>query len=335
MSVKKLSQEKELFNSRLEVEITGKEIDHVIINTLRRIILSEVPVYCWDEFEINKNESTFNNSQLRLFLRNIPVIGITDIPKKVPKVKKVNANANANDDEEDDEEMRQDLKGMIGIDDIDTEDKVKVDGSSLNQMSFYLNYHNKTNEIVSVTTNDAQFYYQGKEIKSPYPNPIILVKLQPTQQINLTAKTRLSNEKDNGRFSATSLCAFNELDKNKYKFFLESRGLYSEKDLLVLSCELINTKMERISKLFPETDIEEGEIRIPKEDYTIGNLLSHGLNQLDEVGYATYLKKHPLDNEIFIKVGLKKSTSMKKLVDKVVKNYTEVFNKLSKEFQKI
>jgi DNA-directed RNA polymerase subunit L len=329
MSVKKLLQEKDLFNSRLEVEISGKEIDHVIINTLRRIILSEVPVFCWDEFEITKNESIYNNSQLRLFLRNIPVVGITDIPKKVPKNKKLD------DIDEEDEEMEQDLKGMIGMDDIDTEDKVKVDGSSLNQMSFYLDYHNKTNEIVSVTTDNAQFYYQGKEIKSPYSNPVILIKLQPSQQITLTAKTRLSNEKDNGRFSATSLCAFNELDKNKYKFFLESRGLYSEKDLLVLACELINKKMERISKIFPETDIEEGEIRIPKEDYTIGNIFSHGLNQLEEVGYATHMKKHPLDNEIFIKVGLKKSSSMKKLIDKVVKNYSEVFNKLSKEFSKI
>lgn len=329
MSVKKLSQDNELFNSRLEVEISGDEINNVIINTLRRIIMSEIPVYCWDDFEITKNESIFNNSQLRLYIKNIPVIGIKNIPKKVPKTKK-NESIDTEEEEENDA-----LKEMLELDDIETSDKVLADGSSLNQMSMYLNYHNTKNEIVSVSTDDAKFYYQGKEIKSPYPNPVILVKLQAEQQIIFTAKTRLSNEKEDGKFSAVSICAFNELSENKYKFFLESRGLYSEKELLILACELINRKMNKIMKLFPDTNVEMGEIKIPKEDYTIGNLFSHGLYELEQVSYTTSLKKHPMDNEIFIKFGMKNSENIKKMIEKVVKKYTEIFNKLSKNFEKL
>jgi len=326
MSVKKLSHDKELFNSRLEINIKGKGIDHVIVNTLRRIIHSEIPVFCWDDFEITTNESIFNNSQLRLYLQNIPVVGIKEIPKKVPRSKE-------NPDEDDEEDDN--LKEIIGIDDIETEDKIMVDGTSLNQLTMFLKYHNNTNGIVSVTTDDAKFYYQGKEIKSLYPNPVILVKLQPNQHINLSAKTRLSNEKEDGKFSPVSVCAFNQIKEDDFKFFLESRGLYSEKDILLSACYQIRRKLKRIEKLFPETEMEEGEIKIPKEDFTAGNLIAHGLFQLDEVNYATFMRRHPLDNEIIIKFGLKKSHNMKKLISKVVSNYKVIYGNLEKEFEKL
>lgn len=327
MSVKKVLYDKELFNSRLEVNIKGKEIDHVIINSLRRIILSEIPTYCWDDFEITTNESIFNNSQLRLSLQNIPVVGVKEIPKKVPRSKE-----NPDEEEEDDE-----LKDIIGIDDIDTEDKAMVDGTSINQMTMFLKYHNDTNKIISVTTDDAKFYYQGEEIKSPYPNPVILIKLQPDQHINFSAKTRLSNEKEDSKFSPVSVCAFKQLkdDESEYLFFLESRGLYTEKELLKEGCYQIRRKLKKLEKLFPETETEEGEIKIPKEDYTVGNLISHGLFLLDEVNYATFTRRHPYDNNVVIRFGLKKSLNIKKLIMKVMDNYNKIFKNLEKEFEKL
>jgi len=330
MSVKKLSHDKELFNSRLEINISGKDIDHVVINTLRRIILSEIPVYCWDDFEITTNESIYNNSQLRLYLKNIPVVGIKDIPKKVPRIKENSTEEDDEDDEEDDN-----LKEIIGIDDIETEDKIKVDGLSLNQLSMFLQYHNTTNGIISVTSDDAKFYYQGSEIKSPYINPIILIKLQPTQHINFSAKTRLSNEKEDAKFSPVSVCAFNQLKEDEYKFFLESRGLYTEKEILLSACYQIKRKLKKIVKLFPETDMEEGQIKIPKEDFTVGNMIAHGMFLLTEVKYATFMKKHPLDDEVIIKFGLKKSSNMKNIITKVYENYRKIYDNLEKEFKKL
>lgn len=326
MLLKKLLEESELFNSRLEVEISGKEIDYVIINTLRRIIMSEVPVYCWDEFEIKKNESVFNNSYLKEFIRNIPVVGVKDIPTKVPKKKK-----SVDEIEEEDDGL---LDGLIEKDQVDLRDKELKD-VDINRYSMYIGYENESNEIKNITTEEAKFYKEGKLIKSPYPNGIILVKLQPGQGIELTVKTRLGLEKEDAKYSPVSVCAYNELEDNKFKFFLESRGLYNEKDLLKLGCVLIIRKLLKIGKMFPDSELLEGEINIPKEDYTVGNLLSHGLYKLSEVSYATFMKKHILDNEIIIKYGLKKEMNIKKLVERVINDYKLLFENLERSLSKL
>ena len=45
----------------------------------------------------------------------------------------------------------------------------------------YLNTKNKTNNIMTVTTNNAKFYYDEKQIESPYKTHIPIIKLQPGQ----------------------------------------------------------------------------------------------------------------------------------------------------------
>ena len=45
-----------------------------------------------------------------------------------------------------------------------------------------IEYDNKTNDIVSVTTNDCQMYIDGEEMKNAYSKeyPVLLIKLNPT-----------------------------------------------------------------------------------------------------------------------------------------------------------
>jgi DNA-directed RNA polymerase alpha subunit len=229
-------------NSRLEFEMSGSEIDYVVTNTIRRIIISEIPIMVFDEIDITENTSVFNNNQLRLYIRNIPVVGVKNIPLSYRKKKdKV---------DEAEEEEDEDLDDLIGGEAEIVEQKEKVESSSLENLTMYLEYVNESSEIKSVTTEDAKFYYMGGEIKNPYPNPVILVKLQPKQKIKLSAKTRLSVEKEDGKHSHTAICAYNELDKNKFKFFLESRGQLEEKELLVRACEVINKKLKKCLRFF-------------------------------------------------------------------------------------
>lgn len=319
VQVKQLLHEKELFNSRLELDISGKDIDFVVVNTLRRVAISEIPALAFNDIEINENTSVFNNNQVRLYIQNIPVIGVKNIPLKYHKKKAVEEEA------EEDEELDNILEN------IDTEIE-EIETTSLENMTMYIDYHNTSKEIKSVTTSDAKFYYMAKEIKSPYPNDVIITKLQPGQKIKLTAKSILGNEKENGIFSLTSVCAYNEINDNKFKFFIEGRGQLDEKEILKRSCYVIKRKLMKLQKMFPSIKMKDGEIKIPKEKHTIGNLISHGLGLLSEVKYATYYQKHSLDNEIFIKFGCDKEYDISKLIDKVCKNYQEIFNKLEKSF---
>lgn len=323
LQVKQKMFDKELFNSRLEFEISGKDIDYVIVNTLRRFILSEIPTLIFNDFEIVTNTSVFNNNYLKLLLQNIPIVGIKNIPMKYKK------KAVTEEEAEEDE----DLENLIGNNEaeIETEEET-IEDSSLESLTMYLDYVNKTEEIVSVTTDSAKFYYKGNEIKSPYPNPIILIKLQPGQKIKLTAKSKLGIEKEDAKYSPVSVCAYNQLTDNKFLFFIESRGQLPEKEIIKRACYHIIRKLNRLKKIFPQVNLKDGEIKIPKEKHTMGNLISHGLELLPDTIYSTYYQKHSLDNEVFIKFGFNKEQDVKKLVDKVCDKYQNIYKMIEKQF---
>ena len=69
---------KNLGNNKLELKIKGKNINHVIINTIRRTILTNIPIYAFNDFNFTTNESIFNNNYIKLRLSNMPVWGISN-----------------------------------------------------------------------------------------------------------------------------------------------------------------------------------------------------------------------------------------------------------------
>jgi hypothetical protein len=75
-TLKVVNYEKSVGNTRLELNITGTNIDYVVANTIRRTILSDVPIYAFTQFKFNKNTSIFNNNYMKLRIKNMPVLGI-------------------------------------------------------------------------------------------------------------------------------------------------------------------------------------------------------------------------------------------------------------------
>ena len=57
LTIKNVLHDKTKGFSRLEFDIMGKEINYVLVNTLRRMVLSKIPVYAYTEFTFNKNNS--------------------------------------------------------------------------------------------------------------------------------------------------------------------------------------------------------------------------------------------------------------------------------------
>ena len=55
-----INKELELGNSRLEFKISGPNVDYIIANTIRRTIMTEVPIYAFGEFKFEKNSSVFH-----------------------------------------------------------------------------------------------------------------------------------------------------------------------------------------------------------------------------------------------------------------------------------
>jgi DNA-directed RNA polymerase subunit L len=322
LTLKNVLHDKTKGSSRLEFDITGKEVNYVIINTLRRMVLSDIPIYAYSEFIFNKNNSIFHNNFIKNQIKNLPVWGIDNKIEFYEKLKVSNNEVNNEiEDLEDNVELSVDKK---------------INSTSLEQLTMYVDYNNKSNDIITVTTEHAKFYFAQKQISNPYPTPIQLVKLQPTQNINFTAVTSIGIEKENSIYSPVSICVYEEKKENEFRFIIESKGQITEKVILHRAIINLNKNIESILNQFIENlDNNElsGQIEIKNEEHTIGNLITHGLQNHKNVTFASYHLPHPLEKRVIIEYKLK-SGKFKDVLKEVINEYIELYNKLDKLIEK-
>jgi DNA-directed RNA polymerase subunit L len=319
--------EKKLGNSRLEFNISGNNIDYIVMNTIRRTILYEIPIYAFSDFNFEKNTSIFHNNYLKLRLQFMPVWSIKN------DTNYINQKSNKENIIEESENEE--------IDDVELEVEKNTNTSSLKQLTMYVNYKNKISDIITVTTNDVKFYYDGKQISSPYKNAIPIVKLQPNQEIIFTAITKLGTEQENTMYSAVSVTGYNEINENDFNYYIESRGQIDEKNILLIALKNINSRITNFLKVLNDEiksqidhDKIEGVIVINNEDHTLGNLLSRGLQQHDSISFAGYNLPHPLTKKVELHYKLNKKSDIKKIIDNVANYYIDLFDKINDTIKK-
>lgn len=308
---------KEKGMSHLKFDIEGEEINYIIINTIRRTILTDIPIYAWTDFTFKSNTSVFHNNFLKNQIKNIPVWGIeNDIDFYEIEKNKVEI-----------EDLNEDLEDNVEL----SVDK-NIDSTSLNQITMYVDHENRSNEIESITTEMAKFYFSQKQIENPYPIPIQLVKLQPNQKINFTAISSIGIEKISSIYSAVSICVYEQKEEDKFNFTIESRGQINEKKIFNICFLNLNKKLKNILNQIDDNPNLEGEIQINQEDHTIGNLLSHGLQGHKDVQFAGYHMPHPLEKRVIITYKLK-SGKFKEILKDVLENFIDIFEKIDKEIK--
>jgi DNA-directed RNA polymerase subunit L len=221
----------------------------------------------------------------------------------------------------------------------------------------YVNYKNKTNSIVVVTTNDAQFYYGEKKIESPYPVDIPIIKLQKNQEIIFSAITQLGIEKQNIIYNAAGVVTYREIDDNEFDFIIESRGQISEYRIIIVALHniikhidsFLNTlkiKIEMLKGGSPENneelilskenesyeeedgDVIIGQLVINEEDHTLGNLITRGIQSHKAVLFAGYKMNHPLGQTITISYKIKKKVGLLKVIEDVIKYYNKLISSI-------
>jgi hypothetical protein len=317
VKISNISFEKEKGMSKLEFHITGPEINNVVLNTIRRTILTDIPIFAWTDFKFTCNTSVFHNNFIKNQIRNMPVWGIKntiDFYQKESSVENTNKEFEI-EDLEDNVELNVDKT---------------VNSTSLEQITMYVEYENKSNDIVSVTTDMVKFYY-GKQIENPYPIPIQIVKLQPNQKIDFSVVSSIGIEKMSTIYTPVAICVTypKESEENTYTMKIESRGQISEKRLLEVAFLNIIKKLQYIQDIIEENEYSEGEIQINNEDHTIGNLLSSGLQKHNKVQFAGYNMPHPLEKRVVINYKLK-SGKIKEILKEVIDDFIDIFNKISK-----
>jgi len=341
-----LNQNNNRGDSRLEFNINSININYVIMNTIRRIILSEIPIYAFTNFTIEKNFSALNNDMLKLRISNFPVWGIennvnyinTNIINNQINNDNINDNnINNNDDNKNDDEDDEDDENDIDYNTNDTKNINKnIDISSFKQLTMYVNYKNKSKNIVSVNTDDIKFYYDRKILISPYKNNIPITKLVTNKEIIFTAITTINTESVDTCYSAVSIVTYKQINENNFNFILESRGQITEKRILIVAIVNIIRKINDFYKNIKDklnNDLS-GIIEMDNENNTLGNLILNGLQQHKNISFAGYNLPHPLIDKIMIKYSIKKD-NIKIIIEDVVNYYIELFEKIKKEFETI
>ena len=72
----KNNQDALIQQSFLKYKLSGKNINYVIANTIRRTISEDIPIYSFDEFKFEKNTSVLHNNYLITRLKQLPIFGI-------------------------------------------------------------------------------------------------------------------------------------------------------------------------------------------------------------------------------------------------------------------
>jgi DNA-directed RNA polymerase subunit L len=285
-------------NSRLELQFTGSDINHIIMNTLRRTILLNIPNFAFDTTQIEINESAYNNDMLTLRISNMPTFNI--IP---------------------------DIKTLDYIDNLD-EDKL----IEMPVLSMVIDIDNKTTDNMNVTTKNALFFIDNK--KAPeYPLDILLVKLKPNQRLKLTSTTNLGLPKKNDIYTSVCICCYEYENENEIILKIESRGNLDEYEILKRSCLIIINKLKLSLEKILKSNIEneyKGTIVLEKETFTLATLINDGLQNHKNIDFSGYKIDHLLIEESEIKYITDGKKTIKNILEESISKQIVIFEKIIK-----
>lgn len=204
-----------------------KNVDASTANALRRIMIAEIPTMTIDLVEFDENTTVLSDEVLAHRLALIPLISKEFASFVYP-----------------DEcicKDRQCSKCSVTF-------KLEVEGSD---------------KINNVTSDD--FYVVGNSNVKPvnYKNeqnsdaPILIVRLKPKQQLKLTAIVRKGTGKDHSKWSPVVTATYKKFNvdseispvvggDNIFRFYVETTGAISPNNLLLLSLQILNTKLTEI-----------------------------------------------------------------------------------------
>jgi DNA-directed RNA polymerase subunit L len=317
-------KKKGLRGSQLVLEISGKSINCIVINTLRRILLEEIPIYsfCNETINITENKSALNNDQIKLRLSLLPIYNINNNLKVLP------------------EKFWKTIDFSSADREMHPEDDVKIEISG--------EFINNSPTIMNVTTNDIKIY-KNDEIIKMYDSefPILLIQLRPNDIFKFNMVGALGIGKRNSIWSSAT-CYYDDYqigvtdeESHKYEFKIESQGQMDENVLFIKACDVMLYKLEKIEYFIKNTyytskvkNSTKIKLDLDNEDHTIGNILNDIIQNHPNVTKSGCTKPDHLVNRIVIKVETNKNDPTIPLFESI-NHLKKIFDTLKTHVKKL
>ena len=358
------------YNNYLILHFYGSDVNYVILNTIRRVIMELVPTYAFDNsnIEITKNTSIYNNDYMRLRLSHFPIIGIDNPLETIYQSANLEYEANISTFDKKIEDIN-----IIA----EKEQAYKLEKAQ--NFIIHINVKNTSSNVLAVTTShpDIRYYYKTKLIESPYKQPLLIIKLKAGEEFCGTLTSTLNIGLKNANYMPNAVCAYAEENENSYRLNIESLKQIPETEIIIRACHIIIIKLKNFLNIFSEKikqyssekivdeynldnkqiitqsesdstaesairntsdDILEqhrikGMISIENESHTFGNLLSKLLQDHPLILFAGYKIEHLLIKELTI--GYKTDGTdiiiiLEEIINKAIYIFDEIKNKIEK-----
>ena len=302
--------------SNVHLLIEGDDINHIILNTIRRVSMANIPVYAVDNKSIDiKNTSIYNNDIMKCRLILLKIINVKNDRKTLEMT-------------DDIEQFNE--KTYEEIDDI----------QFVGPLSIYCNVTNDTRHNMNITTDKCEFYIDGEKTDSRdiYQEPILLCKLKPTELLTFSLKTKIGIGKIHSCWNcAHTYYSYDPENPNKLSLSVESLSQLDAYEILYRSCVYISNKFKNMKEFFTSykfpSDIQ-GSIILKNEDHTMGNIFTDGLQNHKNITFAGYKQDHPLIREITINYITNGNKSINTIINEVISKQIDLFDFLTNKFNK-
>lgn len=326
-------------NNNLYFELNNNNLIKLsLANALRRIIISEIPLYCIDEdtIEFEENTSMLHNNFLSKRLALIP-LNYDEINKY--EIEKIEISTN----------IENDTDHMINIKTSDF--ATKYNNNMIN------NILTKDNILFGKLKPGQSIKFTSKIKKSTskkdgsYFSPVSKTSLTYKQDEKLLES--LAKDIENKEYFLFTQGQKHYLKTNNnepaiYIIDMESIGMIEPKIIVSLSLNVLEEKLELLLQSIEENN--ENKIQISKsdklfesynflifdEDHTLGNLITSYLLDIPEIEYSGYIIPHPNDNKLIITTATKMNNTIegnKKIFVETTQKILEIIKKLENEWK--
>lgn len=326
----------------LRVEIEGKNVDHSIINAIRRTILLSIPIYGFHRSNVNvdveRSRNMYNNDLIYNQIEQLPIYDIPNyfdlenpeiylsnevlknlfssfIPERYTK-EETTENGKENDENQD---VDPDQYNESDYDRLEPIDKNK----KLFKIELNINVKNTKGSDILVSTHDAILKINDKVTNNYQIRPPIgILYLKPDEEISLSAEANLGIAKMSASYEATTNAYHDEITPTKFHLWYETLGQLHQNSIFMKACTILKKKLEYLNEFIKKNYDKDTqypeiiELELYGEDHTLGNLLSTVLQKCEFIEKAGYAMKHPFIDNVTIAY---------KLSHKVKKNPFSIF----------